>query len=194
MENKNAIVVGAGGIGSWLAMFLRNLQDHGQLEGVNIVFADDDSVDIKNISYQNFSEEEIFDLKVEALRERYGFGMLPKRIESLEELDRFELVISAVDNTSFRKMIFENEPENNFYWIDLRSEGNQVSAYTQGMDREKLLETVSVDAEDKSCQRDWELSQGIIHNGNKIIASIGSQYVLNWHRGEMNKRSFNTMF
>lgn len=192
--SKEALVVGAGGIGSWLAMFLHNLQMHNQLEDVNFAFADDDTVDLKNVSYQNFSEEEIFDLKVEALRDRFGFGMIPEKIESLAALERYDLVVSAVDNTSFRKMIFENEPENNFYWIDLRSEGNQVSAYTQGMDREKLLQTVSVNAEGKSCQRAWELEQGIIHNGNKIIASIGSQYILNWYRGDMNKKSFNTMF
>jgi len=31
---------------------------------------------------------------------------------------------------------------------------------------------------------------GIVQNGNKIIAAIGSQYILNWIRNEVNPPQF----
>ena len=194
MTKKKAIIVGAGGIGSWLCFHLFNLQQYEQLSNVAFTIADDDTVDIKNVSYQNFDETELLEAKVVALQDRYGFDIIADRITSLAQIEEFDLVVSAVDNTSFRRLIFNNIPDNDFYWIDLRSEGNQVSAYTKGADKQLMLNTVSVDAEDKSCQRQFELDQGIIHNGNKIIAAIGAQYVMNWNRGEMNKKAFNTVF
>lgn len=189
------LVVGAGGIGSWLAFFINDLIEKEQFNGqAEFTFADDDVVDMKNIKYQNFGMEDIADAKVDSLNIRYGFNALNKRIEDVEELKKYDVVVSAVDNTIFRKMLFENEPQEDYYWIDLRSEGNQVSAYTKGLDKIKLLDTVPKEVAGASCQRAYELEQGIIQNGNKIIASIGSQYLLNYFRGEMNKHQFNTIF
>ena len=54
MERRNILVVGAGGIGSWLASQLYELEIHGQLNDTNVTFTDDDTVDTKNLTYQNF--------------------------------------------------------------------------------------------------------------------------------------------
>ena len=191
----NVLIVGAGGIGSWLAFFLNDLVDKDQFSAdTTFTFADDDIVDKKNVTYQNFPLEDISDAKVDSIQTRYLFEGFSGRVEDVTFLENYDVVVSAVDNTVFRKMLFDNEPQESYYWIDLRSEGNQVSAYSKGADKEMLLASVSGEVLDASCQRKFELEQGIIQNGNKIIAAIGSQMILNFYRGEMNKKQFNTMF
>ena len=50
MQQKNILIVGAGGIGSWLAFNLFKLQEAGQLKQVrSITLADPDTVEMKNI-------------------------------------------------------------------------------------------------------------------------------------------------
>lgn len=191
----NVLIVGAGGIGSWLAFFLDDLVEKDQFsDETTFTFADDDIVDVKNTAYQNFPLEDISEYKVESIQTRYLFESFTGKVEDIEFLKPYDVVVSAVDNTVFRRMLFENEPQDDYYWIDLRSEGNQVSAYSKGADKEMLLNTVKETVEGASCQRQFELDNGIIQNGNKIIAAIGSQMLLNYYRGEMNKKQFNTIF
>ena len=73
------------------------------------------------------------------------------------------------------------------YWIDLRSEGRSIAAFTKNKvnDLDYMLSTLgNEDVNDGSCQRQWELDNDIIQNGNKIVAAIGAQYVLNYIRHE----------
>jgi len=189
MANKKILVVGAGGIGSWLASHLYELETQGQLNGIDITFADDDTVDTKNLAYQNFEAEDVLDYKTESISARYGFGSTIDRIESDNVLNEYDCIISAVDNTKFRRILFKwanNSPEK--YWIDLRSEGRSIAAFTKnkanGLDY--MLSTLgNEDVNDGSCQRQWELDNNIIQNGNKIVAAIGAQYVLNYIRHDM---------
>ena len=61
---KKILVVGAGGIGSWLAATFYHLKQHTQLPDTHFTFADDDTVDTPNLSYQNFDEDDFMDFKV----------------------------------------------------------------------------------------------------------------------------------
>lgn len=190
---RRILVVGAGGIGSWLAYNLYKLDEHTQLGNAEIMFADDDTVDTKNIPYQHFETEDITDLKVESLAARFGFGSIPKRLTKPTDLTKFDCIISAVDNTKFRKMLFETAEKNpDIYWIDLRSEGRSIAVFTKSKSNtlEKMMGTIPENVENGSCQRDFELANGIIQNGNKIAGVIGSQLVLNWLRGEKNLSEF----
>jgi len=45
-----------------------------------------------------------------------------------------------------------------------------------------------------SCQREYELTAGIIQLGNQIAAIITAQYFLNFVREEENPPVFNNMF
>ncbi len=185
---KNILIVGAGGIGSWLAFNLYELERHGQLNNVAITFADDDTVDPSNLKYQHFETQDTLDYKVESLSARYGFLSIAERIESENILNEYDCVICAVDNTIFRKLLFNwasKNPEK--YWMDFRSEGSSLAAFTKSPDNtlSKMLETLGTEeVEDGSCQREWELKEGIVQNGNKIVACIASQYVLNYTRNK----------
>ncbi|MBC8410400.1 MAG: ThiF family adenylyltransferase [Rhodobacteraceae bacterium] len=185
---QKILIVGAGGIGSWLAAQLYELERHGQLNSLIITFADDDTVDSKNLLYQNFGVEDQLDLKVDSLSARYGFLSLSDRIETPTTLDEYDCVISAVDNTKFRKLLFKWAHDNpTKHWMDFRSEGRSLAAFTKSATNtfQKMMETLGKEeVEDGSCQRNWELDDGIIQNGNKVVAAIGSQYILNYTRNQ----------
>jgi molybdopterin/thiamine biosynthesis adenylyltransferase len=193
---KKLLIVGAGGIGSWLTSHLYELDRHSQLGGLSITVADDDTVDSKNLSYQNYGTEDITDYKVESLAARYGINGLVKKVVDKSDLDNYDCIISAVDNTSFRKLLFKEASNTQIYWIDLRSEGTSVAAFSKHKKNTvpRMLDTIPKEQENQSCQRAFELESGIVQNGNKIVAAIGAQYILNWLRGEINPPVFSAKF
>lgn len=55
-------------------------------------------------------------------------------------------------------------------------------------ERQKDLTTLNLnDAENGSCQLKSDLERGIIQKGNKIVAMVGIQMLLNYLRGEKNR-------
>jgi len=177
-NNRDILIVGAGGIGSWLAQHLFQLQKHGQFPGCEFVFADDDTVETKNLSYQNFTEEDILEQKAESLNIRYLFTPMVKRITTAKEITGYDCVVSAVDNTAFRQLLFEtliSDPiaDTDPYWIDLRSESTMVSFFTKHEKNtcEAMLKTLNLDNPEDggSCQLEWELNENRIQLGNRII-------------------------
>lgn len=194
--HNNIGIIGVGGIGSWLSFFIHNLLEQKQLNDVRIDLIDDDTVEDKNIRYQFFRDHEIFDPKVEALENYFGdtrIRGLCKKITESREFNGYDVLICCVDNNGLRKMLFEWAEKNpRCYWIDLRSEGRTFYIAHQHPDNtyKHMLATLGKDLETStSCQRKYELEQGIIQQGNKIVAVIASQYLLNYVRGEKNVRA-----
>lgn len=197
---KNILIVGCGGIGSWLCSQLYNLKLFNQIKDVSITVADDDTVDTKNLPYQKFEEIDLLDIKSEVMGSKYGFKVITERIVSESELNRFDCVISCVDNTSFRKLLFNwafKSANSKKYWIDLRSEGRSIAAFCKNKLNTKytMMETLgSEEVEEGSCQLEYELSEGIVQIGNRIVATIGAQYLLNYLRNQNNVAKFVHMF
>jgi len=189
---KKVLIIGVGGIGSYLTREIHRLVMNDQISIYDVEFTvvDDDEVELKNIKYQNFDKEDIFKMKAEVIREKYCLVSKTKRINTPEELAGFELIILSVDNSATRKMTYDYCYENNIDFIDLRAEGRAFAFFTNEMDKEELVKTLgdNISKEGTSCQRDWDLKNNIIQNGNVIIASYGSQLVLNWLRGEKNPK------
>ena len=63
---RKILVIGAGGIGSYLISFLNNLDLY------EIQVNDDDKVETKNLTYQNFSEEDVGLHKVSSMKARFN--------------------------------------------------------------------------------------------------------------------------
>jgi molybdopterin/thiamine biosynthesis adenylyltransferase len=193
MRNRGKLlVVGLGGIGSWLIHNLQHYKDIEQLPGLVLEAADPDIVEDKNIKYQNYLEEDILDYKADAIEARYEVVSYDHKILKTSQLSGYDCIISAVDNTTFRRMLFKHMDTLNTYWIDLRSEGQSIAFFTKHKANtlKKLLSTVKEDAENGSCQLEYQLEQNIIQGGNRIIAEIGAQLVLNWYRGEQNPSQY----
>ncbi|MCP3684439.1 MAG: hypothetical protein GY861_17305 [bacterium] len=191
---KKILIIGVGGIGSFLSRELNRLILNNQidLDNVDITIADDDEVETKNIKYQNFIVDDVFKKKVDVIAKRYSFNRLRTRIKDGKELNGYDLIIVAVDNAKTRKMVFDYCYNTRTYFIDLRAEGRAVAFFTREMDEGELLSTLSFDKGDKgsSCQLEYELKNDIIQNGNLVIATMGSQLVLNWLRKEKNPDQF----
>lgn len=196
MEKRRIAIVGAGGIGSYFCKEMHNFAKYDQFGAydIQITVWDNDTVDIKNLKYQNFQEFDLGDNKAEVIGLRYDFDYEVERVEDEATLDGYDMVIAAVDNSQFRRLLYnwaEKNPE--AYWIDLRSEGRSIAFFTKHKTNtlEKMLDTLADTPEDgTSCQLAHELEKGIIQQGNKIIAAIGSQLFLNYLRQETNSPKF----
>jgi hypothetical protein len=73
---SNILVLGCGGTGSWLApkliKFINDAKNKGLIANTNIVFADGDKVEEKNLIRQNFIAPDIGMNKAEVIATRYG--------------------------------------------------------------------------------------------------------------------------
>ena len=194
-KTKKILIVGAGGIGSWMAPELDRLRKTNQITTALITFIDYDDVDTKNLPYQNFNKSDVMDPKAEILAARYGMEGKNLKVDTKKRLESYDCIISAVDNTIFRKMmsdyVFNDNKE--IYWIDLRSEGKSYAVYAKSKKHtyKSILNTLpDEDVEDGSCQNAWELEQGIVQRGNIHAANYGVSYILNWLRGDHNPAEF----
>ncbi len=189
---KNMLLIGVGGIGGFVAKHLNRLvlADQIKLENFDVTVADDDVVERKNIRYQNFTAEDIFKKKADVIGDRYCFRKKVGKIKTENDLKGYDLIIIAVDNSATRKMVFDYCYKNDVYFIDTRAEGRAIAYFTKDCEKEKLLNTLgtNISEEGTSCQLKHDLDNGIIQNGNVIIASICSQLVLNWTREENNPK------
>lgn len=195
------MIAGAGGINSW---FVKGVSDMFIQMQVPLFWEftifDGDNVEQKNLRYQNYTEEDLLLDKAETLGERYGMNYKVKYIKHPKEFDDFDVVVCGVDNREFREMLFtymSEHPEKR--WIDMRAEGRAVAIYASSPknDLKTMLATLGdpeANAGPTSCQLEYELSAGIIQLGNRIIAEIGVQYLLNMVRGEQNPAVFMRRF
>jgi hypothetical protein len=185
------LIIGAGGIGSWITSRIDRLNKHNQFHEYEFFIKDFDVVEHKNLLYQNFDELDVSDYKAEMLSLKYNVVGIPEKVQTFDDLKNFDVIISCVDNPGTRKLVFDYCDENkDVYFIDLRSKGATVYGVNSDAkwSNEKLTKSLGKDLtlEGSSCQRDYELSAGIIQTGNIIIAEIGAQWLLNYSRGQKN--------
>jgi molybdopterin/thiamine biosynthesis adenylyltransferase len=192
-------VIGAGGNGSWLLKHLHRLIKKHQIpESIHFTVFDGDDVEQKNTLYQDFETKDVLDNKAKVMAHRYDFSARPKYLELEKDLEEFNVIICCVDNRDFRELLFrhvDKHPEK--YWIDVRAEGQGIVIFTKNKKNtlEEMLKTLPKEGtKSTSCQRDFELSNGIVQMGNQIAAVIVAQYFLNFIREEENPPMFNHMF
>jgi len=199
MKKLNVAIVGCGGNGSWFTHNMAHLIKHNQIpSGVIFTLFDHDDVAKKNIGYQKFDLKDVLDNKAKVLGERYDLPYKQKKVTKGTDLDPFDVVICAVDNKDFRELLYKYMDKNqDKYWIDMRAEGRVVAIFTKHEKNplDKLLKTLAKGpSESASCQLSYELDAGIIQQGNVIAAMIGSQFFLNFIRGDENPPEFIHMF
>lgn len=183
MTKVNILIVGCGGIGSYLAKELYELtiKEQINLQEHNITLMDFDKVEIKNLKYQNYELKDITKNKAETLAEKYHFNYENTKLKNQEQIKKYDFIICCTDNSSVRKLIYEYCNRENIYFIDCRAEGRAIAIFTKHKNNttDKLIKTLNFDKQSSSCQLPYELNKNIIQQGNKIVALICSQLVLN---------------
>lgn len=186
------LIIGCGGIGSHLIEEICKSIEQEQIDpNMEFLIADNDLVEIEQIRYQNFTFEDAGFNKAQALAKRFKqFGITPikDRIKSGKQLTGYDFIILCVDNDPTREMVIKHCFSKNIDFLDLRSSGRTISAFPKlekASDNLKFVD--SNDAACYSCQDRNNLLMGRIDKGNKIIALIGVQMVLNHLRGMNNK-------
>lgn len=190
-------IIGAGGIGSFLVTELDRLGENDQLEHAKFTVFDGDIVEHKNLKYQRFDETDIGYNKVSALYKKCLFlKMRPMdTFAKVEDLVDFDLVVSCVDSSDWRKEMFTELEKKNTMWIDLRSEGRALAAYMKCKKNslEAMLATLPDTKERGSCQNAFELENNIIQIGNRVVAMIGVQMILNYLRKDSGLTAINLL-
>ena len=107
VQSANILIVGAGGIGSWCALFLSRI-----LENVSVTVMDYDIVDEYNMGGQFFNKSCVGSSKVAALQKQitghYGGNISPRYNKFTEDINitGYNYIIAAVDNMDARRFIF----------------------------------------------------------------------------------------
>jgi len=183
------LICGVGGVGSFFTEEVVECIKQGQIDA-EITIADMDIVEIEQIKYQNFSVEEVGMNKAKALAKRYedyGIKFIDKRIERVSQLKDFDIIILCVDNDKTREFVVRYCHKNNKEFLDLRATGRRIFAMPKLSLKENLKFINSQDKTEYSCQERYDLERGYIQKGNKIVAMVGIQMLLNLIRGHTNK-------
>lgn len=186
------LVIGAGGIGSHLIAEVCRLIEIEQIDpNTDLVIADNDLVEMEQIKYQNFTFADAGLNKAQALAKRYkhvAITPIKDRIKSDKQLKGYDLIVLCVDNDPTRELVIKYCFSRNVDFLDLRSSGRTVSAFPKlekASDNLKFIDSNDTDC--YSCQDHNNLLMGRIDEGNKIVALIGVQMMLNRLRGMNNK-------
>mgnify|MGYP003641727072 FL=1 len=173
--NRKILIIGAGGIGS----FLIPLLDKTGLYTISV--SDPDTVDTKNLPYQNFTEDEVGELKVMALQKRYPISPSKFPILTDGQIQGYDLVVCCVDNLSARRMLYRS----NIEWLDLRSQARNA-AYVSYKADPKMYDTMLAGPDGSfSCQGDsWDGSTEGVHFLQVAIAGMGAEWIQRWFNDE----------
>ena len=111
------LIVGAGSIGTWTALAL------SKLGCSNVTVMDGDTIEEHNAGSQIYKASEEGQDKVIALLDKLRIltdtpihviasHWTPKKPEHIEELNKYEIIIAAVDNITTRTELFQHIKEN----------------------------------------------------------------------------------
>lgn len=182
--------IGCGGIGSYFTEELFKAIDKGYMTtAIELSLADGDMVEPKQILWQNFAIDEIGQNKAEAVGKRYnlGYGGYVNAENHRKILKDFDLIVLCVDNDMIRGLVTEYCHKHDKEFIDLRATGRKIFAMPKLKTLQENMKFIDKkDLNEYSCQDKTDLEKGWVQTGNKIIADIGVQMVINHTRGHQN--------
>ena len=176
-EKRKIMIIGAGGIGSYLVSFLNRI---GLYE---IHVFDDDTVEEKNLTYQNYNLMDVGTKKVEALAETFDIVPQPYFVLVKEQLANYDLVVCCADNLAVRRLLYREgfgaDCQNK--WLDLRSQGRNGALISYKMDPSLMESMLAGPQGSFSCQgTDWDGSAEGIDTMHIAISGIATQWIQKW--------------
>ncbi len=176
---KKIMVIGAGGIGSFLIPLLDRVKEY------HINVWDDDIVEKKNLSYQDYYANDVGKHKTDVMAERYGSVYShPYRVLTKQQLKGYDLIICCVDNLELRRLLYLVDTEK-IKWLDLRAQARNglLISFQENPDNFAIL-TNGPDG-NFSCQGDeWDKSNAGVHFTHVAIAGMGAQWVQRYFAGD----------
>lgn len=173
-------VIGCGGIGSYFAQHIDRLIELKQLPKYDFTFYDDDTVETKNILYQNFDPGDIDSTKTDALSLKYfNINYKNKRCD-YDELNTYDMIILCADNNKIRREAFKNFKERHIPFIDSRANGKVIGIFSS--ETPNYLSTINESDQATSCQNPFQIERKQIEYGNVVVAAALAQCVLGYSR------------
>lgn len=174
-------IIGCGGIGSYLAHHIDKLIELEQLDKSDkYIFYDDDTVEFKNMLYQNFDTSDVDSNKTDALALKYyNITFETQRLDQ-KDLEEADLVVLCADNNKIRKEAWKAYEEKGIKFIDSRANGRAIGIFSS--DTDNYLNTISDDEKPSSCQNPFQLAKKEIEYGNVVVAAALAQTLLNYKR------------
>lgn len=149
--DKSILIVGAGSIGSWTALALLKLGCQ------NVSIMDFDTVEEQNAGSQIYKLFDTGQAKVGALRDKlrmlteWDITPINERWTPEFDLEPYDIIISAVDNITVRKELYQKLKDTKKIYIDGRMASNAIEIYTVNCeskeDQEKYAETLFEESE-----------------------------------------------
>ncbi len=189
------IIGGAGGIGSWLALFLAR-------QNVKISIFDMDTVEEVNLGGQFFSDNDIGQTKVQAIRgwcESFTRNALDINLEYTKDSPTHKYVFSCFDNMSARKLMFEKWAEkatDDSIYIDGRLLAEEGSIYCVTKDKiEEYRKTLFDDSEVLLVSCSYKSTTHCSALIASLMTSLFNNYITNVKAGmELREVTFNINF
>ena len=187
LKQRKILIIGAGGIGSYLASFLERISEQRQ-PLYDLTIFDDDKVEEKNLSYQNFTVEDIGKHKVTVLGSNIGIKPAISerkeyRVLVSQQLKKYDLVICCVDNLATRRLLYleGHGEECPVKWLDLRAQGRNGVLISYKINPTLIPDLLRGAEGSFSCQGgDWDGSAKDINTMHIVMAGIASQWVQRW--------------
>ena len=179
---RKILIIGVGGIGSFLTQFLCRLKIY------DITVADSDSVDKKNLLCQNYHSHNLGQNKSKELWKAYP-EIKPVSYDILvdKQLKGYDLVICCADNLDVRRLVYRQGygSHSKVKWLDLRAQGRNGILISHLIDPSLTDAFLDGPEGSFSCQADsWDGKPKNIDMLNIIMASIGAQWIQKWFNKE----------
>ena len=177
MSKKKILIIGAGGIGSFLVPLL------DKVDLYNVTVADPDKVEAKNLTYQNFKKKELEMNKAGVMDWNYGTVTqhIPYPILTENQIKGYDLVVCCADNLDVRRLLYRSKVN----WLDLRAQGRNCAFVTSRADP-NMYDTLLAGPEGSfSCQGDtWDGSNQNVHFMQVVAAGMGAQWIQRFFAGD----------
>tara|TARA_R110002020_G_scaffold24198_6_gene79817 strand:- start:132 stop:698 length:567 start_codon:yes stop_codon:yes gene_type:complete len=178
MKKRKILVIGAGGIGSFLIPVLDRVGLY------DITVADPDVVETKNLPYQNFKIVSVGQNKATNMADNYS-GSVNKAIQfpilTEKQMQGYDLVICCVDNLSVRRTLYNTSIK----WLDLRAQGRNAALVSHNADPKMYDMLLAGEEGSFSCQGDsWDGSTKGVHFMQVAIAGLGAQWIQRYMNDE----------
>ncbi len=181
---RRVMIIGAGGIGSYLASFLDRIGIY------DITVFDNDTLEPKNLTYQNYDKEDVGLLKVNNLSAKLSsVRPEPYLVLVAKQMLQYDLVVCCADNLAVRRLLYRQGLNNDakFHWLDLRSQGRNGALISYKIDTSLVDSMLSGPDGSFSCQgTEWDGSPEDINCMHIAIAGMATQWIQRWWQDKEN--------